>query len=66
MSSFEELYRRRCRSFIGCFETGDTVLRGPYLVFGAIEKAQLIRERLKIAQSGQKSYVDVRRKDLEF
>ncbi|WMV25073.1 hypothetical protein MTR67_018458 [Solanum verrucosum] len=31
-----------------------------------MEKVQLIRDRLKIAQSRQKPYVDVRRRELEF
>ena len=33
-------------------------------VFEAMEKVKVIRKRLKIAQSRQKSYVDVRRRDL--
>ena len=39
---------------------------GPDLVFEAMEKVRLIRERLKSAQSRQKSYSDNKRKDLEF
>ncbi|WMV18336.1 hypothetical protein MTR67_011721 [Solanum verrucosum] len=39
---------------------------GLELVHEAIEKVRLIRERLKMAQSRKKSYVDVRRRDLEF
>lgn len=35
-------------------------------VLDVIEKAKLIREKLKIAQSYQKSYFDVRKRDLEF
>ena len=31
-----------------------------------MEKVQLIRDRLKTAQSRQKSYADVRRRELEF
>ena len=31
-----------------------------------MEKVQLIRERIKIAQSNQKSYANVRRRELEF
>ncbi|WMV40559.1 hypothetical protein MTR67_033944 [Solanum verrucosum] len=31
-----------------------------------MEKVQLIRDRLKTAHSGQKSYADVRRRELEF
>ncbi|KAM3199623.1 hypothetical protein P3L10_031983 [Capsicum annuum] len=36
------------------------------MVFESMEKFQLIRERLKTAQSHQKSYADIRRRDLEF
>ena len=39
---------------------------GPDLVFNTLEKVQLIRERLRAAQNWQKSYADVRRKDLKF
>ena len=31
-----------------------------------MEKVQLIRDRLKTTQSRQKSYVDIRRRELEF
>ncbi|WMV58319.1 hypothetical protein MTR67_051704 [Solanum verrucosum] len=36
------------------------------LVHEAIEKIQIIRERLRMTKSRQKSYADVRRRDLEF
>ncbi|KAH0661922.1 hypothetical protein KY284_026853 [Solanum tuberosum] len=39
---------------------------GPDLVHQAIEKVKVIQERLKTMQSRQKSYTDVRRRDLEF
>jgi len=38
----------------------------PEFVHEAMEKVQLIRQRLKMAQSRQKYYTDVRRGDLEF
>lgn len=38
----------------------------PYLVLDAMEKVRVIRERLKASQSHQKSYWDVRRRDLKF
>lgn len=66
MALFEALYRRKCRSPIGWFEVGEAVVSGPDSVFEAIEKVMLIRERLKTTQSRQKSYADVRRRDLEF
>ena len=66
MAPFEALYRRKCRSPIGWFEVGEAAVSGPDSVFEAMEKVKLIRERLKTAQSRQKSYADVRRRDLEF
>ncbi|KAH0729882.1 hypothetical protein KY289_001070 [Solanum tuberosum] len=48
------------------FEVGETRLIGPDLVHQAREKVKIIQERLKIAQSRQKSYTDVRRRDLNF
>ena len=66
MAPFEALYRRKCRSPIGWFEVSEIALIGPDLVFEAMEKVRLIRERLKSAQSRQKSYSDNRRKDIEF
>lgn len=66
MDPFETLYGRRCRTLIGWFEVGEVSLIGPELVHETIEKVRLIRERLKIAQSRQKSYSDVRRRDREF
>ena len=66
MAPFEALYGRRCRSPVGWFEVGEVALLGPDLVMDALEKVRMIRERLKTAQSRQKSYADVRRRDLEF
>ena len=66
MAPFEALYGRKCRSPIGWFRVGDNVLIGPDLVADSIANVQVIRDRLKTAQSRQKSYADVRRRDLEF
>ncbi|XP_070029609.1 uncharacterized protein [Nicotiana sylvestris] len=66
MAPFEALYGRRCRSTIGWFEVGEAELIGPDLVHQAMEKVKIIKERLKTAQSCQKSYSYVRRRDLEF
>ena len=38
---------------------------GPNFIY-AMEKVQLIRDRLKTVQSHQKSYANVRRRELEF
>ncbi|XP_070034614.1 uncharacterized protein [Nicotiana tomentosiformis] len=66
MAPFEALYGRRCHSPIGWFEIGETKLIGPNIVQDALKKVKLIQKRLKIAQSRQKSYADIRRRDLEF
>ncbi|XP_075074917.1 uncharacterized protein LOC107780957 [Nicotiana tabacum] len=54
------------RSPISWFDVGETKLLGPELVQQVVEKVKLIQERLRTAQSQQKSYLDNRRRDLEF
>ncbi|XP_049405240.1 uncharacterized protein LOC125868691 [Solanum stenotomum] len=66
MAPYEALFGRRYRSPIGWFEVGEAGLIGPDLVHQAMEKVKVIQERLKTAQSHQKSYTDVRRRALEF
>ena len=66
MAPFEALYGRPCRSPVCWAEVGDRSLLGPELVRETTEKIALIRERLRTAQSRQKSYADRRRRPLEF
>ena len=66
MAPYEALYGRRCRSLVGWFKVGEAALIGPDSVLYAMDKVQLIRYRLKTIQSLQKSYADVRRRELEF
>jgi len=66
MAPFEALYGRRCRSLVGWFEVSEFAVIGPELVYEFIEQVRLIRARLKTAQSRQKSYADVRKRDQEF
>ncbi|XP_070008415.1 uncharacterized protein [Nicotiana sylvestris] len=66
MAPFETLYGQRCRSPIGWFESGDAKLYGTDLVKDALENVKLIQERLRIAQSRQKSYADQKVRDLSF
>lgn len=66
MALFEALYGTRYSFPIGWFEVSEAALVGPNSVFKAMQKVQLICERLKTAQSRQKSYEDVRRKELEY
>ena len=66
MAPYDALYGRRCRSSIGWYEVVEVDLIGPDSVLYAIEKAQLIRYTIKTTQSRQKSYGDVRRRELKF
>ncbi|WMV24572.1 hypothetical protein MTR67_017957 [Solanum verrucosum] len=66
MAPFEALYGRWCGSLVGWFEVGEIALISPELVYEAIGKFRLIRERLRMTQIQQKSYADNRRRDLEF
>lgn len=66
MAPYDALYGRKCRTPICWVEVGKRKLEGPELVQQTEEKVQIIRERLRIAQSRQKSYADNRRRDLHF
>nr|GEW77949.1 putative reverse transcriptase domain-containing protein [Tanacetum cinerariifolium] len=63
---FEELYGRKCRSLIMWAEVGEGQLIAPELVQETTDKISQIKDRLKAAHDHQKSYVDKRRKPLEF
>ncbi|KAL0553939.1 hypothetical protein IC582_007843 [Cucumis melo] len=66
MAPFEALYGKCCRSPVCWGEVGEQRLMGPELVQSTNKAIQKIRSRMHTAQSRQKSYADVRRKDLEF
>ena len=66
MAPYKALYGRSCRSLLCWIEVGESSITGPELIRDTSEKVSLIRQRLLTAQSRQKSYVDVRRRPLEF
>nr|GEY57422.1 putative reverse transcriptase domain-containing protein [Tanacetum cinerariifolium] len=63
---FEALYGRKGRSPICRTEVQDAQLTGPELVHETTEKIVQIKQRIQAARDRQKSYVNVRRKPLEF
>ncbi|GJZ92179.1 putative reverse transcriptase domain-containing protein [Tanacetum coccineum] len=63
---FEALYGRKCRSPVCWSEVGDSQLTGPEMIRGTTEKIVQIKNWLLTARSRQKSYIDVRRRPLEF
>ena len=66
MAPYEALYGRKRRSPVHWDEVGERSLLGPEMVQQTAKLVEKIRERMKIAQSRQKSFADKRRRDLEF
>ncbi|XP_076923306.1 uncharacterized protein LOC143585395 [Bidens hawaiensis] len=66
MTPYEALYGQKCRTPVCWSEIGDNQLSGPEIVQRTTDQVIQIRERLKAERDRQKSYVDVRRKPLEF
>ncbi|KAJ9556067.1 hypothetical protein OSB04_010681 [Centaurea solstitialis] len=66
MPPYEMLYGRRCRTPVCWGEVGQRELGSTEIVQRTVESVQLIRDRLRTAQSRQKSYADKRQSDLEF
>ncbi|KAK6123664.1 hypothetical protein DH2020_042592 [Rehmannia glutinosa] len=72
MAPYEALYGRRCRSPIHWHEVGEKKqiesehIEKTNFVQETTEAVKVIRKRIEIAQSRQKSYADVRRRPLEF
>nr|GEV81372.1 putative reverse transcriptase domain-containing protein [Tanacetum cinerariifolium] len=63
---YEALYGRKCRSPMCWVEVGEAQLTGPELIQETTEKIVLIKQRIQAAQDRQKSYVDLKRKSMEF
>ncbi|GKE32899.1 putative reverse transcriptase domain-containing protein, partial [Tanacetum coccineum] len=63
---FEALYGRKCRSHVWWAEVGDVQLTGPEIIHETTKKIVQIRQCLQDARERQRSYVNVRRKPLEF
>ena len=66
MSPFEALYGRKGRTPLMWSEVGEHALVGPALIKEAEERVTEIREKLKAAQSRQKSYADKKRREISF
>ena len=63
---YEALYGRRCRTPICWDEVGERRLSRVELIDQTQEIIKKVRERLRTAQSRQKSYADLRRRPLTF
>ena len=66
MAPYEALYGRKCRTPFCWTELSEKKIIGPNLIQETEEKVKMIRERLKVATDRQKSYADMRRKDIQY
>jgi hypothetical protein len=66
MAPYEALYGRKCRTPLCWAEVGDKSIIGPKIIQETTLKIKSIQEKVRTAQSRQKSYVDKRRRHLEF
>src|SRR4051812_11375688 len=66
MAPFEVLYGRKCRTPMNWSETGERALIGPDIIQHAEDQVRVIRERLKAAQSRQKSNYDRKHKEMVY
>ena len=64
VAPYEMLYGRKCRSPIHWDETGERQYLGPEMVQRTNEAIEKIRMRMLTSQSRQKSYADLRRRQL--
>nr|GEV66524.1 putative reverse transcriptase domain-containing protein [Tanacetum cinerariifolium] len=63
---FKELYGRKCRSPVCWAEVRQVQLTGPELVQETMERIIQIKQRIQTVRDRQKSYVDLKRKPMEF
>ena len=66
MTPYEALYGRKCRTPLYWIELSEKKVIGPDLIQETEEKVKMIRERLKVANDRQKSYADMKRKDIRY
>ncbi|KAA3473726.1 reverse transcriptase [Gossypium australe] len=66
MAPYEALYGRKCRTPTCWTELGERQVLGPELVTETENKVKVIRSRLKEASDRQKSYADLKRKEMEY
>ena len=66
MFPYEALYGRKCRTPVFLTELNEHKVIGPDIVKETEEKVWVIQQRLKAASDRQKSYADLKIKDIEY
>ncbi|KAK5803695.1 hypothetical protein PVK06_031344 [Gossypium arboreum] len=66
MTPFEALYGRKCKTPLCWSELSESKIVGVDLIRETEEKVRIIRDSLKAASDRQKSYADLKRRDIEY
>ena len=66
MTPYEALYGRKCRTPMCWTKLSEKKVIGPNLIQEIEENVQMIKEILKVAVDRQKSYADLKRKDIQY
>ena len=66
MAPYEALYGRKCRTSLCWTELSEKKIIGLDLIQETEKKVKMIRERLEVAMDRQKSYANMRRKDIQY
>jgi hypothetical protein len=66
MAPFEALYDKKCTTPLIWSGVGEQNFFGPDIIQEVEEKVKLIKDRLKIAQSRQKSYADSKHREIIY
>ena len=66
MAPYDALYGRKCRTLLCWMKLNENKVIGPDLIQETEEKVKMIREILKVANDRQKSYADMKRKDIRY
>ena len=66
MAPYKALYEKKCRTPLCWTELSEKKIIGLDLIQEIEEKVKMIRERLKVLTDRQKSYADMRRKDIRY
>ena len=66
MAPYEALYGRKCRTHVCWTELNEHKVISPDIVKDTEEKVQVIRKMLKVASDRQKSYANLKKRDIAY
>ncbi|KAA3461978.1 DNA/RNA polymerases superfamily protein [Gossypium australe] len=66
MASYEALYGHKCRKPLCWIDLGEKEVLGPNLVHETVNNVKIIRDQLEAASDPQKSYSNLKMRDIEY